>query len=211
MILSLAILTEYQQVTHTQTQTHKDTWRQHILHYYTSIASCSKNESRALNQPIFIIFLSFSRLPVMRYKKVSLSKFFVRWYAISTTWWLPCSSAASPRHSQQSLSSSARAASNAIFNKTSEFQQVLPKVIWEEYVTTQHNRECTRLLRVLAVQCPLQTSAVLVGMLHPYHISPLTHRPLTLTFTLTLLTVLIPVQCRLVFYRLEGSSRTWQN
>jgi len=35
-----------------------------------------------------------------------------------------------------------------------------------------------------------------VGTLHPYHISPLTHRSLTVTFTitLTLLTILIPLQ-----------------
>ena len=37
-------------------------------------------------------------------------------------------------------------------------KQVLPKVIREERVATPHVRECTRLLRVLAVQCPLQTS-----------------------------------------------------
>jgi len=32
------------------------------------------------------------------------------------------------------------------------------------------------------------------GTLHPYHISPFTHWSLTVTFTLTLLAVLIPLQ-----------------
>ena len=35
-----------------------------------------------------------------------------------------------------------------------------PKVIWEESVVKPHGRECTRLLRVLAVHCPQQTSPV---------------------------------------------------
>ena len=37
-------------------------------------------------------------------------------------------------------------------------KQVL--LIWEECVATPHGRECTRLLHVLAVQCPLQTNPV---------------------------------------------------
>lgn len=52
----------------------------------------------------------------MRYRKESLSKFLVLWYAISTTWWFPCNSAASPNFSQQAWSSKARAASRAIYN-----------------------------------------------------------------------------------------------
>jgi len=35
-----------------------------------------------------------------------------------------------------------------------------PEVIWEECVTTPHSIECTRPLRVLAVQCPLQRSPI---------------------------------------------------
>jgi len=35
-----------------------------------------------------------------------------------------------------------------------------PKVIWEERITIPHGRECTRLLRVLAVQYPLQTNPI---------------------------------------------------
>jgi len=31
-------------------------------------------------------------------------------------------------------------------------KQVLPKVIWEECIATPHDKECTRLLHVLAVQ-----------------------------------------------------------
>ncbi len=69
---------------------------------------------RRLSSPILVIFLSFSRFPVMRYRNDSLSKFLVLWYAISTTWWFPWRRAASPRRSQQSLSSNARAASKPI-------------------------------------------------------------------------------------------------
>jgi len=35
-----------------------------------------------------------------------------------------------------------------------------PKIIWEEPHRTPHGRKLTRLLRVLAVQCPLQTSLI---------------------------------------------------
>jgi len=43
-----------------------------------------------------------------------------------------------------------------------------------------------------------------VGTLHLYHFSPLTHRSLIVTFTLTLtlLTILMPHKHRLVLYRL---------
>ncbi len=37
--------------------------------------------------------------------------------SLALTWWLPCSSAASPSWFQQSLSSSARAASSAIYRR----------------------------------------------------------------------------------------------
>jgi len=53
---------------------------------------------------------------------------------------------------------------------------------------------------VLAVQCPLQTGPVTEPRVHyihtRYHISPLTHQSLTITFTitLTLLTILISLQ-----------------
>ena len=51
-------------------------------------------------------------------------------------------------------------------------EAILPKVNWEEHVTTPHSRECTRPLRVLlAVQCPLQTSLdnhSAAGTLHPH-------------------------------------------
>jgi len=48
-------------------------------------------------------------------------------------------------------------------------KQVLPKVLCEECVATPHGRECTCLLRVLAVQCPLQTSPVTQPWVHYIH------------------------------------------
>ena len=48
-------------------------------------------------------------------------------------------------------------------------------VIWEERISTPHGRECTPPLRVLAVQCPLQTSQPWTRYIHttsvPQHIS----------------------------------------
>ena len=72
-------------------------------------------------------------------------------------------------------------------------KQFLPKVIWEECIATPYGRECTRLLRVLAVSTADSFSYLAMCMLHPYHFRPLTHWSITVTFTLTLtlLTVLI--------------------
>jgi len=44
----------------------------------------------------------------------------------------------------------------------------------EERVATRHGTECTRLLRLLAVECPLQTSPVTQLWIRYIH-SPLTH------------------------------------
>jgi len=52
-----------------------------------------------------------------------------------------------------------------------------------------HGRECTRLLRVLAVQCPLQTSPVTQPRVH-YIQTMIPHQSLDTT----LLTILIPLQ-----------------
>jgi len=63
-----------------------------------------------------------------------------------------------------------------------------PKVIWEQCMANPHNRQCTCLLHMLAVQCPLHTSPVSpswvnyihttsVPNLHPnptYHTNPTT-------------------------------------
>jgi len=58
-----------------------------------------------------------------------------------------------------------------------------PKVIWEKHVATHYGRECTHSLRVLAVQCPLQTSPVTQPWVCYIHTTsvPLTHRSLTIT------------------------------
>ena len=63
-----------------------------------------------------------------------------------------------------------------------------------------------------AVSTADKSSYSATGTLHLYHSSPLTHRSLTVIFTitLTLLTVLICYNCRLVFYRLECSSQIRQ-
>ena len=90
--------------------------------------------------------------------------------------------------------------------KTNILKQVLPKVIWEERVATPHGRECTRLL---CASCAMSTadksSYSAAGTLHPYHISPLTHQSLTITFTitLTLLAVLVPLQPPAISTRLN--------
>jgi len=72
-----------------------------------------------------------------------------------------------------------------------------PPVIWEEWVVTPHGRECTRLLRVLAVQCPLQTSPVTHPWVH-YIRTMIRHQSLdtsvpnrNLYLTVTLLTILL--------------------
>jgi len=44
-----------------------------------------------------------------------------------------------------------------------------PKVIWKECIATPHGRECTRPLRVLAVQCPLRSSPVTQPRIHYIH------------------------------------------
>jgi len=43
--------------------------------------------------------------------------------------------------------------------KYTKYQQVLPKIIWEQSIATPRGRECTPPLHVLAVLCPLQTSS----------------------------------------------------
>jgi len=50
-----------------------------------------------------------------------------------------------------------------------KWEQLLPKVIWEEHVATPHGRECTRLLCALAVQCRLQTSPITQPWVHYIH------------------------------------------
>jgi len=82
---------------------------------------------------------------------------------------------------------------STITTKTSPAQSHLERAHWPP-----RGRECivTHQLHVLAVQCPLQTSPVTQaeGSLHPYHFGPLTHQSITLTFTPTLLTILILLQ-----------------
>ena len=92
-------------------------------------------------------------------------------------------------------------------------KQVLPKVIWEERVATPQGRQCTCPLHVLPVQSPLQTSPVTqpwyASFIPLQFLDTLVHDP-NLCPNLTLLTVLIHCNHRLVFYRLEYSSLTWQ-
>jgi len=50
-----------------------------------------------------------------------------------------------------------------------EVKQVLPKIVLEEHIATPHGRECSHLLCVLAVQCPLNKSNhSATGTLYPY-------------------------------------------
>jgi len=58
-------------------------------------------------------------------------------------------------------------------------KQVLPKVIWESRIATTHGREWTRPLRLLAVQCPLQTSPVTQS---PVCATPTPHRHTTAAY-----------------------------